>query len=120
MIFPDNLNKEIQSKITKGYPLKNTIFEDTKRLVLYQNGKVIHDKEISADSLIIALSQFFDYSEPDVDDFYRAVKIFEENIPHLEIVDIGEALHYAQESNPTLMGEAISIWLQGVEQNNEE
>ncbi len=40
-----------------------------------------------------------------------------DNLPNLEIVDIGEELHYAQESNPTLMGEAISIWLQGVEQN---
>ncbi len=40
-----------------------------------------------------------------------------ENLSNLEIVDIGEELHFAQESNPTLMGEAISIWLQGVEQN---
>jgi haloalkane dehalogenase len=40
-----------------------------------------------------------------------------ENLPNLEIVDIGEELHYAQESNPMLMGEAISIWMQGVEQN---
>ncbi|MDR3478693.1 MAG: haloalkane dehalogenase [Gammaproteobacteria bacterium] len=39
-----------------------------------------------------------------------------ENIPNLEIVDIGEELHYAQESNPGLMGETISVWLQGVEQ----
>lgn len=39
-----------------------------------------------------------------------------EHLPNLELVDIGEELHYAQESNPTLMGEAISIWLQGIEQ----
>lgn len=39
-----------------------------------------------------------------------------ENLPNLEIVDVGEELHYAQESNPFLMGEAISIWMQGVEQ----
>ncbi len=38
-----------------------------------------------------------------------------ENLPHLEMVDIGEELHYAQESDPALMGETISIWLQGVE-----
>lgn len=39
-----------------------------------------------------------------------------ENLPNLEIIDVGEELHYAQESNPFLMGEAISIWLQGIEQ----
>ena len=38
------------------------------------------------------------------------------NLPHLEIVDVGEELHLAQETNPTLVGETISIWLQSVEQ----
>jgi haloalkane dehalogenase len=38
------------------------------------------------------------------------------HLTQLEIVEIGEDLHYAQESNPFLMGESISIWLQGVEQ----
>lgn len=40
-----------------------------------------------------------------------------EHLPNLEIVEVGEDLHYAQESNPELMGETISVWLQGVEQN---
>ncbi|MHB1947737.1 MAG: haloalkane dehalogenase [Gammaproteobacteria bacterium] len=39
-----------------------------------------------------------------------------QNLPNLEIVDVGEELHYAQESDPVLMGESISIWLQGQEQ----
>lgn len=39
-----------------------------------------------------------------------------EHLLNLEMVDIGEELHYAQESNPVLMGEAISVWLQGIEQ----
>lgn len=38
------------------------------------------------------------------------------HLPNLEIIDIGEELHLAQESNPTLIGESISVWLQGVEQ----
>ncbi|HSW69420.1 MAG TPA: haloalkane dehalogenase [Gammaproteobacteria bacterium] len=40
-----------------------------------------------------------------------------DNFPNLEIIEVGEELHYAQESNPDLMGEAISVWVQGVEQN---
>jgi haloalkane dehalogenase len=38
-----------------------------------------------------------------------------ENLPNLEVVEIGEELHFAQESNPALMGETISVWLQGIE-----
>jgi hypothetical protein len=36
----DDLDAEIKKKRTKGYPLANTIFEDTCTAVLYQNGSV--------------------------------------------------------------------------------
>lgn len=39
-----------------------------------------------------------------------------EHLPNIEIADIGEELHLAQESNPRIMGETISVWLQGIEQ----
>ena len=38
-----------------------------------------------------------------------------ENLPNLEIADLGEELHLAQESCPSLIGETISVWLQGIE-----
>lgn len=38
-----------------------------------------------------------------------------ENLPNLEVVDLGEEYHLAQESNPELIAETISIWLQGIE-----
>lgn len=41
-----------------------------------------------------------------------------DHLPNLEIVEIGEELHLAQESCPQLMGETISVWLQGVEQTH--
>ena len=34
----DDLDAEIQKKIAKGYPLSNTIFEDTQQAVLFQGG----------------------------------------------------------------------------------
>lgn len=39
-----------------------------------------------------------------------------EHLPNLEIIEIGEALHFAQENDPIMMGESISIWLQSLEQ----
>jgi haloalkane dehalogenase len=38
-----------------------------------------------------------------------------EHLPHIELIDVGEELHFAQESNPYLMAETISVWLQGIE-----
>lgn len=40
------------------------------------------------------------------------------HLPNLELIEIGEELHYAQESNPNLMGEMISAWLQAIEQQS--
>ena len=37
----------------------------------------------------------------------------------LEVFDIGEELHFAQESRPEQMGEVISAWLQGIEQSSQ-
>ena len=42
-----------------------------------------------------------------------------EHLPNLEVIDVGEELHLGQESSPDLIGESISIWLQGVEQTNQ-
>ena len=39
-----------------------------------------------------------------------------EHLPNLEVADVGEELHLAQESHPELIGETISAWLQGIEQ----
>lgn len=56
------------------------------------------------------------YSIPGFITSIATVMWAKEHFSHLEIVEVGEDLHYAQESNPSLMGESISIWLQGVEQ----
>ena len=43
-----------------------------------------------------------------------AIMWAKKNLPNLEMMDIGEELHLAQESCPQIMGETISVWLQGV------
>lgn len=56
------------------------------------------------------------YSIPGFITSIATVMWAKENLPQLEIVEIGEELHLAQESNPKIIGETISIWLQGLEQ----
>src|SRR6266568_3582385 len=43
----DDLNTEIRKKINIGYPVTNTIFEDTRRAVLYQNNKPVLEVDLT-------------------------------------------------------------------------
>jgi predicted helicase len=80
----DDLNKEIRKKIAAGYPLTNTIFENTRHAVLYQNGKFALEVDLGKrDQLADLLRQFFSYTEPDIATFEAAVQEFKERIPDL-------------------------------------
>jgi haloalkane dehalogenase len=56
------------------------------------------------------------YSVPGFVTTIAAIMWAKENLPNLEIGDVGEELHFAQETRPQLMGELISAWLQSIEQ----
>ena len=43
----DDLKTEIRKKITLGYPITNTIFEDTRRAILYQNNKQVIEVDLT-------------------------------------------------------------------------
>lgn len=61
----DNLETEIKKKVAKGYPLTNTIFEDTRQAYLYQNGKVAMRADLSQPQHVVdLLNTFFAYTEP--------------------------------------------------------
>jgi predicted helicase len=79
-----DLDREIAQKIAAGYPLTNTIFENTKLAILYQNKKPVfkynlHNPQEVGD----LLNQFFTYTEPDIATFEEAVQEFKERVPEL-------------------------------------
>jgi hypothetical protein len=60
----DSLDDEIRKKVAKGHPLLNTIFEDTRHGVLFQNGReVARVKLDDPDQLATLLSQFYSYTK---------------------------------------------------------
>lgn len=82
------------------------------------NGKGVVETLIANYSQKLTLSsmpKLMLYSVPGFVTTIATVMWAKEHLPNLEIVDIGEELHLAQESNPQLIGETISVWLQGVE-----
>jgi predicted helicase len=80
----DDLETEITKKIAVGYPLSNTIFEDTRQGILYQNGQRVMVADITQPQhLADLLNQFFSYTEPQIEEFHTAVTTFQERIPEL-------------------------------------
>jgi predicted helicase len=80
----DDLGTEIRKKITAGYPITNTIFEDTRRAVLYQNNKPAFEADLTdSKALTSILDSFFHYAAPDIATFEHAVGDFKESIPDL-------------------------------------
>jgi predicted helicase len=80
----DNLEAEIRKKIAKGYPLTNTVFEDTREAHLYQNGQQAMRVDLTdPQQLADLLSAFFAYTEPAHEDFGKAIDEFKERVPDL-------------------------------------
>ena len=80
----DDLAKEVQLKLDKGYPRDNIIFQAPERAILYQGGARILDENItSPDSLVHVVNQFFDYKAPHIQEWEHAVTDFSERIPEL-------------------------------------
>jgi hypothetical protein len=67
----DKLDVEIRKKIALGYPLSNTIFEDTSSAVLYQNGREVEPRFDIRDpqQLCDLLNLFYSHIEPDIEGF---------------------------------------------------
>lgn len=97
-----------------------------KALIEYFQELVTNEKKNKVDKLIedyskklikSKLPKLMLYSIPGFITTIATVMWAKENLFNLEMIDVGESLHYAQETNPVLMGESISIWLQAVEQH---
>ncbi|RKU37151.1 DNA helicase [Candidatus Poribacteria bacterium] len=80
----DELSHEAQQKLTTGYPAKNIIFQTPHRAILYQNGTLVLDLDITErQNLIHLLQTFFAYTEENLAEWDAAVNTFQDTIPEL-------------------------------------
>ena len=80
----DDLLKAVQEKREAGYPLDNTFFQTPARIILYQNGQVALDVDITEPAhLISALQHLFAYVPPALDNWQTAVSDFREHVPDI-------------------------------------
>ena len=80
----DDLPAEAQQKFATGYPPKNIIFQTPHRAILYQNGALVLDVDITEPrNLIHLLETFFAYTEENLAEWDAAVNTFQDTIPEL-------------------------------------
>ncbi len=80
----DDLPKAVAEKRDAGYPLDNTFFQTPQRIILYQNGQIALDVDITDPAhLIAALQHLFAYTAPALDNWQTAVTDFREHVPDL-------------------------------------
>ena len=80
----DDLIREVERKLAKGYPRDNIIFQAPERAILYQGGARVIDENITRpEALVDVVNQFFDYKAPHIKEWEAAVSDFSERIPEL-------------------------------------
>ncbi len=115
-----DLDREIADKIKKNYPLTNTIFENTRRAVLYQGKRKVFDLDLTrVNDVQDALQQFLTYTEPHIERFQTAVLEFKARIPELarDLLDIIEKEHRENKRFITAFNSLASICRQSLNPN---
>ena len=80
----DSIDEEIDTKIKKGYPLTNIIFEDGQTAILIQHGEVVARVDMNdRNKLDEILNQFISFEHPQVKEFTAALLKFKEDLPNI-------------------------------------
>ena len=80
----DDLHSEADKKFTAGYPNKNIVFQSPTHALLYQNGQLRLDTDITdPKNLVQVLQTFFAYQEENITAWHQAVTEFREIVPQL-------------------------------------
>ncbi len=98
-----NLEKEILAKINVGYPLSNTLFQDDKTAILYQNNQrfleIPLENERELDQL---LTQFVSYESQEIKEFNAAIEQFKQDLPHV-LEALRGMIAVQEKSNPAFI-----------------
>lgn len=125
-IIPQNVMRTLSDEEMKHYREPFMQEGTGKPILQYLHELPKGDGKTEIDKLITDYSQklmqsklpkLLLYSVPGFITTIATVMWAKEHLLNLEIVEIGEELHLAQESNPQIIGETISVWLQGIEQS---
>lgn len=77
----DDLKKEVQKKFKVGYPKDNIIFQQPDRAILYQDGKLVMEADLTNDQeLVDVVRVFLEYRPPAIDQWEKAAAEFGDRV----------------------------------------
>ena len=95
----DDLGKEVKKKLTAGYPQNNIIFQAPERAILWQNGRVTLDEDITEPVVLVeVLKRFFEHIPPEFEEWTDAIGHFQSQVPELGRA-LKELIEKEQKSN---------------------
>ena len=95
----DNLDAEIQSKLQRGYPDDNIVFEDSRTAVLIQHGTVAMRVNMDSPSQLHRLIQsFLNFVTLEVEEFREAWQQFKKDLPNI-LASLRETVAAAADSS---------------------
>lgn len=108
-----DLDAAVRQKIMNGYPLDNTLFENTKRAILFQQGER-YDFDMTNEAEVVAvLQKFLTYQRPDVANLEQALREFQQYVSNTDILALSTSLsqivRLAQNIPGDLSGLAIPL-----------
>ena len=96
----DDLHSEADKKFAAGYPNKNIVFQSPTHALLYQNGQLRLDTDITdPKNLVQVLQTFFAYQEENITAWHQAVTEFREIVPQLG-EKLATLIQTERENNP--------------------
>ena len=96
----DDLHIEADKKFAAGYPSKNIILQSPTHALLYQNGQLRLDLDITdPKNLVQVLQTFLAYQEENISAWHEAVAEFREIVPELG-EKLAELIEAERQNNP--------------------
>ncbi len=106
----DNLDQEIDKKLTKGYPDSNILFEDSQTTVLIQGGQeTMRVPMKDTEALDKIITAFINYVRPEVKDFRAAIEIFKQDLPTI-LNALRDMIDRQAETNSEFQRAKDKIW----------
>jgi predicted helicase len=98
-----DLDKEIALKINAGYPLINTLFQDDKNAILYQNDNLVLKTALANErELDQLLTQFVSYESKEIKEFNAAIEQFKQDLPYI-LNALREMIRVQEKNNPAFL-----------------
>ncbi|HEY9779220.1 MAG TPA: type ISP restriction/modification enzyme [Leptolyngbyaceae cyanobacterium] len=106
----NNLDREIENKLSQGYPNSNILFQDPQTVVLIQGGTEVMRVSIKdGEAVDKVLAHFINYARPEVKDFRAAIEIFKQDLPTI-LDTLRDKSDRQYETNPEFRNRLNKFW----------